>query len=659
MALHRHLLRTDPDYASARARSEEHHWQVKREIASIARAGITVIPVVVHVVWKSESQNISDTQIQSQIEVLNHDFRKTNADLASVPAPFAPLAGDARIEFELATLDPSGLPTNGITRTKTTVDVFEVPFFANLDDPVKSAPTGAEPWPRDRYLNIWVCQLGVGTTGTVGYATLPGARAELDGVVIRHNAFGTTGTAAIPFPRNPANRGRTATHEIGHWLNLRHIWGDDGEACNGDDFVDDTPNAAGPNTGRGRAFPHVTCNNGPNGDMFMNYMDYTDDEAKFMFTHGQVQRMQTCLTFDRPTIGFYEVHRLVDRSAQYKTPPATGAPTACVITALGVHNIAYRDTSGRLHELWRDSATRTGTTNLTAVANALTAAGNPYAYVDTNAVLEILLFRGSDGHVRSLYWSTGAVGHDNLGGSAQAPKAVGDPVGYFTARSNTHHVIYRTGDGHLHDLWWVGVEPVNYGGNLTGAISAPRAAGDPSAFVNANGDNIVVYRSTDGQILGLYWKDGPSGLDHLSGVAGTPLAAGDPFAYYTPHDDTHQVVYRGRDGHLYELYWPGVAPVSGWDLTGLSGAPAATGNPTAYYSAGTNTKHVMYRSADGRLHEIWWVPGGGTPAHVDLTTFAGAPPAADRPMAFTVEGPNTQHVTYRGTDGHIYEIRWA
>lgn len=354
------------------------------------------------------------------------------------------------------------------------------------------------------------------------------------------------------------------------------------------------------------------------------------------------------------------MRRLVDRSAQFGTPPAAGAPTACVIPGLGVHNIAYRDTSGRLHELWRDAQGVTGTTNLTANVGAQTptATGNPFAYVDTSRNTEILLFRGGDGTVRSLYWSTGPVGHDNLSGTAGASKAAGDPVGYYAAAADTHHVIYRTGDGHLHELNWTGVAPVVYGGNLTGAISAPRAAGQPSAFVNAAGVNIVVYRGVNSRIFGLYWAEGPSGLDDLSGVAGTPPAAGDPFAYYTAHDDTHQIVYLGNDGHLWELYWPGVAPVVGWDLTAPSGAPAAAGAPVAYYSAGTNTKHVIYRSADGRLHEIWWVPGGGTPAHVDLTAFAGAPPAADRPAAFTVEGPNSQHVAYRGTDNHIYEVRW-
>jgi len=257
--------------------------------------------------------------------------------------------------------------------------------------------------------------------------------------------------------------------------------------------------------------------------------------------------------------------------------------------------------------LWRDAQGATGTTNLTDNAQAPKAAGNPFAYVDTARNTVILLYRSGDGVVRSLYWSTGAVGADNLSGTAGAPKTAGDPVGYYTATADTHHVIYRTGDGHLHELNWAGVAPVSYGGNLTAAIAAPKAAGQPSAFVNAAGVNIVAYRATNNHILSLYWADGPSGLDDLSGFAGTPPAAGDPVGYYTAHDDTH---------------------------------------------------HVIYRTSDGRLHEIWSTPGGGTPQHTDLTDFAAAPPAADRPAAFTVEGPGTQHVAYRGPSNHIYEVIW-
>jgi len=165
---------------------------------------------------------------------------------------------------------------------------------------VKSSSTGgADAWPADRYLNVWVCGNLRNSRGNslLGYAQFPGGPAATDGVVILHSAFGTTGSAAAPF-----DLGRTTTHEIGHWLNLRHIWGDDGTGCSGDDFVADTPNAGGPNYNK-PTFPNVTCGNGPDGDLFMNYMDYVDDDAMFMFTHGQVARMQAALDGARSTIG--------------------------------------------------------------------------------------------------------------------------------------------------------------------------------------------------------------------------------------------------------------------------------------------------------------------------------------------------------------------
>jgi hypothetical protein len=289
MAVHERLLRTDARYMAAREESETRAWHAARSRALTGRMGITVIPTVVHVVHNTDDQNIPDDQITSQIAVLNLDYRKANGDAGSTPAPFLPLAGDARIEFELATTDPDGASTNGITRTQTDATSF------SDDDTVKSSSTGgADPWPSDRYLNVWVCELG---NSLLGYAQFPGGPPATDGVVILHSSFGTSGSAAAPF-----NLGRTATHEIGHWLNLRHIWGDDGSGCGGSDLVDDTPNQASENTGK-PAFPSVSCDNGPNGDMFMNYMDYVDDDSMFMFTIGQVSRMQTSLDGDRPTIG--------------------------------------------------------------------------------------------------------------------------------------------------------------------------------------------------------------------------------------------------------------------------------------------------------------------------------------------------------------------
>jgi hypothetical protein len=239
-----------------------------------------VIPVVVHVVYRTFTENISIDQVASQIDVLNEDFSKRNPDVNSVPSVWSDIVGDARIVFKLADRDPDGAVTSGITRTPTLVAAF------GDDDAVKSvASGGADAWPADRYLNVWVCHL----EDILGYAQFPGGPSHADGVVIDYRAFGTSGTAESPF-----NRGRTATHEVGHWLNLFHIWGDDGMGCAGTDQVDDTPNQAGPNTGNPR-FPHVTCGNGPDGDMFVNFMDYVDDRCMVMFTVGQVERMHAAL----------------------------------------------------------------------------------------------------------------------------------------------------------------------------------------------------------------------------------------------------------------------------------------------------------------------------------------------------------------------------
>ena len=244
------------------------------------RTTITKIPVVVHVVYNTPSENISDAQIKSQIAVLKKDFRATNADRSKVPAAFKPFVADARVEFHLAKKDPNGATTAGITRTRT-----ERTSFGSGDTVKSNSGGGVDPWPTDRYLNIWVCSLG---GGLLGYAQFPGGPAETDGVVILNRAFGTKGTAVAPF-----NKGRTTTHEFGHWLNLRHIWGDTND-CGGSDFVDDTPLQQLPNYDK-PAFPHVSCMNAPNGDMFMNYMDYVDDAAMFMFSQGQVERIRACL----------------------------------------------------------------------------------------------------------------------------------------------------------------------------------------------------------------------------------------------------------------------------------------------------------------------------------------------------------------------------
>jgi hypothetical protein len=249
---------------------------------------IISIPVVVHVLYYYEEDNITDEQIFSQIDVLNEDFRLLNSDSLGDNHPFWFNTADAEIEFCLASVDPFGNETDGITRTAT--DVVE---FSN-DDYIKYTDLGGvDNWDPTSYLNIWVFPLG---NGTLGFATFPSdinANPELDGVVISTSAFGTIGNL------NAFNNlGRTATHEVGHWLNLRHIWGDN--PC-GDDFVDDTEPAEAANY-QCPSFPHNDfngCGTGESGEMYMNYMDYVDDACMNMFTFGQAERMWASLNGPR------------------------------------------------------------------------------------------------------------------------------------------------------------------------------------------------------------------------------------------------------------------------------------------------------------------------------------------------------------------------
>lgn len=286
MTVHHWLLEQHPSFRVAQSDLERAHTDRMRTM-QVARSAPLKVSVVVHVVYNTAAENISDAQIKSQVEALNRDYRRKNADVSIVPSVWHGLPTDAGIEFALAAKDPAGAASNGITRTKTTRA-----GFASNDKVKRPADGGVAPWDATRYLNIWVCSL---RDGLLGYAQFPGGPAASDGVVILNTAFGTTGTASAPF-----NLGRTATHEVGHYFNLRHIWGDT-EDCSGTDFIADTPNAQSPNYGTPQ-FPHISCSNGPSGDMFMNYMDYVDDGAMAMFTPGQVARMHSTLDGPRSSL---------------------------------------------------------------------------------------------------------------------------------------------------------------------------------------------------------------------------------------------------------------------------------------------------------------------------------------------------------------------
>lgn len=275
---------SDPQVIARRQAAESRlaAWLQDPSHANALRGGGPVtIPVVVHVVYKTANQNVSNAQIQSQIDVLNEDFRGLNPDIVPPGHPFRSVAADCNIEFCLASVNPQGNPTNGITRTSTTAD-----FTGSSSDDVKfTSAGGRDNWDPTRYLNIWVCDLG---NQLYGYATFPDELAndpDYDGVVINYTAFGVGGSSV-----SPSDQGRTATHEIGHWLFLYHIWGD---ANCGDDLVGDTPPAEQENYGCPSfpSNPFNSCGGDGDGEMYMNYMDYVDDGCMNMFTLDQGNRM--------------------------------------------------------------------------------------------------------------------------------------------------------------------------------------------------------------------------------------------------------------------------------------------------------------------------------------------------------------------------------
>jgi len=240
--------------------------------------GVYEIPVVVNVLYRTSAENVSTAQIESQITVLNNDFQATNSDYNLTPSIFQSVrSGNTNIRFVL----------DQVVRKSTTKSSWRT-----NDDMKKSNKGGINPTSPTTKLNLWVCNL---SGGILGYAQFPGGSSATDGVVIDNNAFGTTGSATAPF-----NKGRTATHEVGHWLNLRHIWGD---ATCGNDQVGDTPLHNTANYGC-PTYPHRSTCSGTPVEMTMNYMDYTDDACMYMFTAGQKTRMLATFASGGPRNSF-------------------------------------------------------------------------------------------------------------------------------------------------------------------------------------------------------------------------------------------------------------------------------------------------------------------------------------------------------------------
>jgi hypothetical protein len=284
--------------------------QISQQKYKAKQDTVHTIQVVFHVVYHPSrtSLNIADQHIISQMGILNACFNRTNADTVNTRNIFKPVAGDAGIQFVLATTDPSGNPTNGIVRKETSITTFgSNGNYLQSIDRVKQSQYGSLAWDTEKYLNIWVCDMSVdGQDAVLGYAYPPTgadnwggtssfAIAEMQGVALHYKIVGENN------PNLLATGSKTAVHEVGHFLGLRHIWGDGG--CGVDDYMDDTPIAGMQNQG---------CNKGTNScfrtvqgdlpDMVENYMDYSDGSCQNIFTKQQVAQMRSNLTTFRSGI---------------------------------------------------------------------------------------------------------------------------------------------------------------------------------------------------------------------------------------------------------------------------------------------------------------------------------------------------------------------
>lgn len=269
---------------------------------------VHIIQVVFHVVYNSNAENLDDELLYSQLRILNECFDRTNPDTVNTRDIFVPLAADAGIQFLLATVDPSGNPTDGIVREITGLNSFSNGQI-NLaySDQVKFGQNGSVAWDTDKYLNIWVCDLSSnGVDLLLGYAYPPTnapnwtnsnsfSTSDRQGVVVHYKVVGENN------PQSFATGSKTLIHEVGHYLGLRHIWGDGG--CGVDDFMDDTPRARAASNGCNKGIN--TCTE-PTGDqypdMLENYMDYSTGTCQNMFTQDQVAQMRANLTTFRSEI---------------------------------------------------------------------------------------------------------------------------------------------------------------------------------------------------------------------------------------------------------------------------------------------------------------------------------------------------------------------
>lgn len=328
------------EHPALKARFEAREKQLKQMVAERIQAGtmgafrdqaLLTVPVVFHIVMSNPSQ-VTDAQIQAQMDTLNKDYAGINGDTVRIPSWFKSLFGVANIQFALAKQGPNGEPTTGIERYTTGHGDFSV--FTN---DVKHVSTGgANAWNTNNYLNVWICSI---SAGYLGLGTFPNdGDSANQGVMIDYRSI--PGGSYTNY-----NGGKTLTHEAGHYFNLYHTWGDDNGACSGTDYVDDTPNQADYTSGcPGMAEKLDACSQVSPGVLYQDYMDYSYDNCLVMFTKQQAARMQAAVTLYRsslftspglqsPIVNAYDVR------LKAITQPATRLCAATFAPAVTIRNV--------------------------------------------------------------------------------------------------------------------------------------------------------------------------------------------------------------------------------------------------------------------------------------------------------------------------------
>jgi DNA-binding winged helix-turn-helix (wHTH) protein len=345
----------------------------------------------------------------------------------------------------------------------------------------------------------------------------------------------------------------------------------------------------------------------------------------------------------------------MDLTQRSGAPSAVGRPFGYFC---GMNMVVYRGVDGHLHDCYWP-VSHVHHEDLTMLSKSPPPAGEPYAYTLEEGNVQIVLFKGVDGHAHALNWryGPGAVNHEDLSDLSNAPQLAGNPRGYEVSSRGVQAAVFRGIGGALNAVFRSG-HGLRHS-ELTTVSQAPVLAGDPVGYYcDAHNLQAIVYRAVDGRLHRVYWSTGSDRIDHddLTGLSRAPAPIGNPVVVVASTYGEEAVFYRGTDKHLHELVWS-TGPIRHEDLTAGTNSPAAAGDPTAYFAAVDGRYHVVYRDSEGHIQELHWM--SGEIKRVDLTNRSGAPNAGEDPSAYYVPADNLHHVVYRSIDGHIQELHWT